>query len=717
MSLERWNRSLSRNNGLYKQANFFTNLYQKATPFFRNYGQNFKGHVYSDALNAAQKTQATLNKSLATGNVGNLQSMLMTGADLAATNPTAAGLAILGSLTPSAIGAFKKTMSQLGGSKGRSTARTIDDVQGFKKQTDNLLNKTRDAQSFIENNPGFIENISNTVGSVFSKIGSEGHWRKLPADHKGKDQNGNPIQGKTWVSKSRIKSWFKPYDHQAQFLKRVKKLPDAGGGLIAAHGTGTGKTITAVAAFEDMKERGKAKRALVITPAGLRNNFLEKGVEKFTDSKGQIVSNAKKDIGDETEYIITSYEAFRANPDSFIEKYKPDVLIADEFHRAGNPSSTTHQAIMSAREKVPYFLGLTASISQNDPSDVAPLLRLSSGGKSPISDKTTFKKKHVKKVVSKNRGMFGGKTYEKKLVNTERLKKVLGADIHYLEDLDADKKPIKEVETVPVEMSKEQLSVYKDAMKGIDPVIQAKIAKGEAVEQKEAMRVFTRLMRARQVSNSLHNVIPDMTLSEAAEKTPKIKKILDDAEAHIKDKSDAQIVIYTNIVKGGVDIISEGLNNRGIEYGVFAGKSMPGISEKKRQQDVRDYLEGKKKVIIITGAGAEGLSLGNTTMVMLADGHYNPERISQAEARGVRAGGLSHRPKEERKVRVKRYVSALPKTFFQKILFQDRTKGVDEWVYATAAKKDRVNKQLRAVLKEKSQEVDQPTFVERLFGG
>ena len=266
-------------------------------------------------------------------------------------------------------------------------------------------------------------------------------------------------------------------------------------------------------------------------------------------------------------------------------------------------------------------------------------------------------------------------------------------------------------------MSKQQLAVYKAAMKGIDPKIQAKIARGEAVEQKEAMRVFTRLMRARQVSNSLHNVIPNMTLAQAAEGTPKIKKILDDVDGHLKNTSDGQIIIYTNIVNGGVDIISEGLKNRGVDFGVFAGKSMKGITEKKRQQDVRDYLAGEKKVIIITGAGAEGLSLGNTTMVMLADGHYNPQRISQAEARGVRAGGLSHRPKEKRKVQVKRYVSAVPKTFFQKILFKKPETGVDEWVYRTAAKKEKVNRQLRDILQEKSKEVDSPSFLDSMFGG
>ena len=106
---------------------------------------------------------------------------------------------------------------------------------------------------------------------------------------------------------------------------------------------------------------------MVITPAGLRNNFLEKGVQKFTDSKGKIVKNAKSDISEDTEYVITSYEAFRMNPQAFIDKYKPDVLIADEFHRAGNPSAATHSTLMEARKKVPYFIGLTASISQNDP--------------------------------------------------------------------------------------------------------------------------------------------------------------------------------------------------------------------------------------------------------------------------------------------------------------------------------------------------------------
>jgi len=554
---------------------------------------------------------------------------------------------------------------------------------------------------------------------------SDGHWRNLPEGWKGKGPDGSPQFGRTWVrrGKSKLKDFVKLYPHQADFVKAVQAIPD-GGGIIAAHGTGTGKTISSIAAFEDLKKTGKAARALVVAPAGLRGNFLEKGVNKFTDSKGVIVTNPNQEIPDDAEYVITSYSAFRNNPDAFLQNYLPDTIIADEFHRAGNPGGKTFKAMRRASEVVPRFLGLTASISQNDPSDIAPLIDIAAGDKAPevIRDKKKFKTRYTRKQQTRQRGVFGGKTYEKRMIRQPELEALLGKSVHYLEDLDADKKPAKDVETVEVDMSKDQMSAYRMSMKGIDPKVRAKIAEGIPVEQKEALNVFTKLMRARQVSNSLHTHIPNMTLAQAAEATPKVKRLLDDAQAHIQDTPDAQIIMYSNLVKGGVDVIEAGLKARGIPYGVFSGKGNKGVTEASRQQAVKDYQDGKNKVILITGAGAEGLSLGNTTMVQLADGHYNPERISQAEARGVRAKGLSHRPKEKRRVAVKRYVSVIPRNFWQKITFQkQKEKSVGQWVYTTAAKKERTNKQLREVLSRRAeyntkQRAKQEAPASRLFG-
>ncbi len=247
-----------------------------------------------------------------------------------------------------------------------------------------------------------------------------------------------------------------------------------------------------------------------------------------------------------------------------------------------------------ARQQVPNFLGLTASIAQNDSSDVVPLVQIASGGKAQIKDKKQFSRQHVRRVRSDQKGIFGGKVTKRELKNKGALYSRIGGNIHYIEDLNAKEKPPKYVKDVAVPMSKEQHSAYKMAMKGVDPSIQRKLSIGAVLSNQETMNVFTRLQRAQQVSNSMHLADPNMSLQQAAEATPKIKKIMDDVQDHLGKTSDGQVIIYTNLVKGGVDVISAGLTARGIEFGVFAGKSMKGMTEKKRQQDVVDYQRKKR---------------------------------------------------------------------------------------------------------------------------
>lgn len=480
----------------------------------------------------------------------------------------------------------------------------------------------------------------------------------------------------------------------------------------------SGKTFSAIGAFEEMKGMGKTQRALVLTPAGLRTNFLEQGVHKYTTSKAQILTHPDQATGD-MDYAIVSYDAFRRDPQAWMDKVKPDTIIADEVHRAGNPDGATNKAIWAVRPQVKYFMGLTASIAQNDPADIVPLTQLASGQRDgPYPSKKAFTRAHVKSEPTPGQGIFGGKLRTKRLVRREELYNRVGPYIHYVEDLDASQKPQEVSETIPVEMSSEQTNLYRLAMKGVDPNIRIKIEQGQPVSQKEAMGIFTSLLRARQASNSLNTVDPRLTAEQAADRTPKVRKVLDDVEDHLKSTPDGQIIVYTNMVHGGVDVLEAGLKKRGIKYGMFIGKGNEGVTEAGRQQAVTDYLAGKNKVIVITGAGAEGLSLGNTTMVQLLDGHYNPERIKQATARGIRAGGLSQRPIEDRKVAVKKYVSTLPKTFWQTAFFKPPDTGVDEWVYRTAGKKDALNRQLRDVLQRRSEheEHKRDSFVYRHFG-
>lgn len=175
-----------------------------------------------------------------------------------------------------------------------------------------------------------------------------------------------------------------------------------------------------------------------------------------------------------------------------------------------------------------------------------------------------------------------------------------------------------------------------------------------------------------------------------------------------------QVVVHSQLINGGVDVLTQGLKDRGLEPSVFVGKGQPGVTESSRQQGVQNYLSGKNRVIVISGAGSEGLNLNNTTMVASLDGHFNPERILQAEARGVRADSLLHRPQERRQILAKRYITAIPedtakgfigniKKFFG---LYKKPVSTDEWIHSIAKKKHELNTQFKDVFGKAAQAED-----------
>lgn len=99
--------------------------------------------------------------------------------------------------------------------------------------------------------------------------------------------------------------------------------------------------------------------------------------------------------------------------------------------------------------------------------------------------------------------------------------------------------------------------------------------------------------------------------------------------------------------------------------------------------------------MIVSPAGAEGLSLGNTTWEGVLDPHFNPERMNQMEARGVRAGGLKGRA--DRTVSINRYMATMPKKFG---IIPPRLKTPDEKIYEIANNKNIQNQEFYNFLRK-----------------
>lgn len=480
--------------------------------------------------------------------------------------------------------------------------------------------------------------------------------------------------------------------------------------LIVAHPVGSGKTLTGVAKFEQMKEQGKAHKALVVTPAGLRHNFATEGVAKFTNSKFNIIGN-KQEVSKKTgnlvdpkaDYNVISYEMFRRNPDKYIDESGADTIICDEFHRLRNEGTSTGKAFQAVKDRDMNFIGLTGSLVNNSPSDVQPLVDLIAKEHILGDSKREFDKTHIKR---SNAAIYKNVPDHKKPMTGFKFPKLLGKELNkYVDYADIDdvrdiaKIPRKNVNTIEVPINDEQLKIYRGIIKN-NPNIKKLIYQKrlETLKDDEIAKAFNDLIEARKLMNSIGSVVPHMSLQDSAKQTPKTKRLLDDLQYHLNSTPDGQAILLTNLIKGGEDTLEAGLKDRGISFGRFIGKGNKGITEQTRQQDINDYKNRKKRVMLISGAGAEGLSLGDTTWEGVLDPHYNPERMNQMEARGIRAFGLSHRKPKDREVQVNRYMATMPK--FLGVFKKYPRKTPDEVIYEMAHNKDLQNKKLFELIKK-----------------
>lgn len=489
-----------------------------------------------------------------------------------------------------------------------------------------------------------------------------------------------------------------------------KALNNPSSNIILAHPVGSGKTLAGIAKFEKLKAEGKANKALIITPSSLRTNYSDNGIKKFTDSSANIIGN-KQEISKKTgfnpdpnsDYNIVSYDIFRKNPNEILKQVGADTIITDEVHKLKNPNTKTLQSFYDSKDNYKNFIGLTGSVASNKVSDIYNLVDLASKGTHNLGkSRQEFERTYL---VRSNSPKYKGVDPERIPVvgfkNKNQLKSELKKYIDYA-DIDDIREsaniPDKNLRVKKVPISRQQAKIYKRLIDN-DPELRKIITKKrlETMKDDEISRAFNNMIESRKLMNSVGSVIPGISLERSAKITPKTRKLLDDMEKHLKKTPDGQVILMSNLINGGVDVMEADLKRRGIDYGKFIGKGNKGVTEETRQKDVVDYNNRKKRVMLISSAGGEGISLGDTTAEYVLDGFYNPEVMKQMEARGIRSNGLSHRPDKEREVDVTRYMSTMPRTFG---IFKSKYKTPDEIVYSIAENKEKQNQLLFDLLKE-----------------
>lgn len=457
--------------------------------------------------------------------------------------------------------------------------------------------------------------------------------------------------------------------HQQRVVDRIKKEDQPG--LVVAHGLGSGKTLTSIAAQDALDMESD-----VVVPASLQANY-KKELKKHVSGKHPKV------------HVRSMQNMARKNapPES-------PLMIVDEAHRARESGTRTFSVLSKNKSK--KRLLLTGTPFYNRPADIAPLVNIAAGRQVLPNDRYDFADRYIYEVKQKPgilarlRGVKPGTTPVINPRRKEELKNTLNKWVDYYEGA-KEGFPSVETQDVKVPMVDPQLEVYDTLMKKAPFWVRYKVRHGLPPTKQEAGDLNAFLGGARQVANT---TAPYQT-SEPTH-SPKIDRAVQELRKQLDANPRAKAVVYSNYLAAGIDPYKAQLTKAKIPFGEFTGQM------KKRDRDalVRDYNENKIRALLLSSAGGEGLDLKGTRLMQILEPHWNQEKLRQVEGRGIRYGSHAHLPPEEQKVLVQRFLATRPKKgILERIGARSPGMGVDEYLTRMSQDKERLNYQFRELLK------------------
>jgi len=237
-----------------------------------------------------------------------------------------------------------------------------------------------------------------------------------------------------------------------------------------------------------------------------------------------------------------------------------------------------------------------------------------------------------------------------------------------------------------VDMSPEQLKIYKVVTNAANPMLTRKIRSGFPTNKQESSQLNAFMQAARQVSNST------LPYGGTEELSPKLQSVVDKVLADPNGRH----VVYSNYLASGIGPIEKELRNKGIGFGSFTGS----MNDKAKAQAVIDFNSGATNTLLLSSAGAEGIDLKGTRNMHILEPHWNKSKIDQVIGRGIRFGSHSHLPKKDRSVTVHKYQSVIPKTFMQKLLRSKGDTSADTYLEDLSVTKQRLLDQFLDTMKE-----------------
>ena len=171
---------------------------------------------------------------------------------------------------------------------------------------------------------------------------------------------------------------FEPFDYQRETASTV--LRRMRGRAILADEVGLGKTIEAGLILSELRLRGLAERTLVLTPAGLVEQWRDELERKFSLPTAIVTGRSGvPDCRSGGPVLLVSLAAARRDPlKSELTGGGWDLVVADEAHRLRSANSASGKLIRALTAR--FLLLLTATPVENRLQDLYEMISLVAPG-------------------------------------------------------------------------------------------------------------------------------------------------------------------------------------------------------------------------------------------------------------------------------------------------------------------------------------------------
>lgn len=511
-----------------------------------------------------------------------------------------------------------------------------------------------------------------------------------------------------------------------QFLPKFINPKTPYKNILVFHKIGSGKTCTAIRIGETWKHH---RKIVVVVPASLIGNFrtelrsLCAGNEYLTNRERELLqkyhpsSDEYKDIIEISDkridkyYEIYSYNKFVEYAQDDDMKLRNSVLIIDEIQNMVSETGTFYKTLYDVITDAPRNLVtvlLSATPMFDKPVEIALTMNLLHlPVELPIG--VDFEKTFISVRKNKSTGKF---YYSAK--NLDIFKERIRGRVSYYLGADPVSFPKALIRYVKCEMSDFQYRSYLTVMREEERTHKefVKMKKFRAFRVGQILDLPNNFfMGSRLISNV---AFPNRGIGEKGFESFKGKVLNIDnlSEFSIKffkiltkvNKASGPVYIYSEFKEyGGLYALSKVFEHNGYvdysQYGegrrrfaFFTGdESKEYKDEIKSVYNQKENTNGSKlKVLFISKAGKEGLSLYRTQQAHILEPYFNQSRLDQVFGRGMRYCSHKDLPEEKRLVKIYIYIATHP----------EEEESIDEYIMKMSMQKNRIVKEFEMAMKE-----------------